>query len=139
MTRELLAAIRSGTHGPVFVKPRASEKLVTGHVLADVRDLTHAQGHGGGTGLWGNEVVTWCDEERAFVQGGVVVDARSCVDGGARDDLAVARDAIATWRTEGTMPRACAMDFGLLADGQTALVEANDAFGVGAYGLDPGT
>jgi hypothetical protein len=33
-------------------------------------------------------------------------------------------------------PIACALDFGVSADGRTLLIEANDAFALGAYGLD---
>src|SRR5262249_43756186 len=35
-----------------------------------------------------------------------------------------------------TAPVACALDFGVASDGRTLLIEVNDAFALGAYGLD---
>ena len=34
-------------------------------------------------------------------------------------------------------PAAYGLDFGVTADGRTLLVEANDGFALGCYGLDP--
>ena len=73
---------------------------------------------------------------RVFVLDGAIVGVCTYSDCDEPVDLAVVREAIGAWRAAGDMPRACAMDFGVLDDGQTALVEVNDAFGVGAYGLD---
>jgi hypothetical protein len=48
-------------------------------------------------------------------------------------DSATVRQAVVDY---GTAPVAYALDFGVSAEGRTLLIEANDAFGLGAYGLD---
>lgn len=42
--------------------------------------------------------------------------------------------AVAAWPGK---PRGCALDFGVDDRGRTLLVEANDGFALGAYGLPP--
>ena len=36
-----------------------------------------------------------------------------------------------------TKPAACALDFGVTKDGRTLLIEMNDGYSLGTYGLDP--
>lgn len=35
------------------------------------------------------------------------------------------------------MPAGCALDFGITDDGQTLLIEFNDGFSLGNYGVEP--
>lgn len=48
----------------------------------------------------------------------------------------VVKEALALFETSGEASAAYALDFGILADGKTALVEWNDGFSLGSYGLD---
>jgi hypothetical protein len=41
--------------------------------------------------------------------------------------------ALAAYRASGEAPAAYGIDFGVLSDGQTALIEANDGYSLGAY------
>lgn len=134
--RELSRAMRDGSIAATFVKPREQQKRFTGFVAIDRGALGHVEALGQATPVWCSEVVTWRSEQRVFVLDGAIVGVCTYSDCDEPVDLAVVREAIGAWRAAGDMPRACAMDFGVLDDGQTALVEVNDAFGVGAYGLD---
>lgn len=49
-------------------------------------------------------------------------------------DTGTVRAAVAAYAEA---PVAYSLDFGVTADGRTLLVEANDAFALGAYGLEP--
>ena len=73
-----------------------------------------------------------------FVIDGTILDRR-CYAGDPAvvpDDSIVAR-AIATWTATGRAARGYAIDFGVLDEGATVLVELNDGYSIGAYGLDP--
>lgn len=48
----------------------------------------------------------------------------------------VAESAVAVYLRSGTAPSAYGNDFGVLANGETALVEANDGYALGAYDID---
>ena len=74
-------------------------------------------------------------EWRAFVRYGRVVDVR-----GYRGDWRYHYDSEVVERAVGAFssaPAGYAMDFGLTSDGRTLIVEINDGFGLGCYGLDP--
>lgn len=48
-------------------------------------------------------------------------------------DLATLETALAAYRESGEAPSAYGIDFGVLKTGQTALIEANDGYALGAY------
>lgn len=50
-------------------------------------------------------------------------------------DLDVVNQAVAQFRASGEAPSAYGIDFGVLAAGETALVEANDGYALGAYAI----
>jgi hypothetical protein len=128
--------MREGSVDAMFIKPREQQKRFTGFVAFDGGDLGRVEALGRATPVWYSDVVTWRSEQRVFVRNGEIVGVRTYSDHDEPVDLGVVREAIATWRATGNMPCACAMDFGVLSDGHTALVEVNDAFSVGAYGLN---
>ncbi|MCP2296618.1 protein of unknown function (DUF4343) [Nocardia amikacinitolerans] len=47
----------------------------------------------------------------------------------------VVESAVAAYHRSGAAPSAYGIDFGVLANGETALVEANDGYALGAYDL----
>ena len=51
-------------------------------------------------------------------------------------DGAVVTDAVRILQQSGQALSAYGIDFGVLRDGKTALVELNDGFSLGSYGLD---
>ena len=48
-------------------------------------------------------------------------------------DLGTVQRALAAYRESGDAPSAYGIDFGVLKTGETALVEANDGYALGAY------
>jgi hypothetical protein len=54
-------------------------------------------------------------------------------DQGVRLDLVALDSALAAYRGSGEAPSAYGIDFGVLTSGETALVEANDGYALGAY------
>lgn len=118
----------------LFVKPASRAKRFTGRVFNDVSDF-HVVGD---TSLrepvWCSTVVAWRSEYRVYVVGDEVVgidhyggDASVPLDG------QTVADAVAEFRNSGEAPAAYGIDLGVLSSGETALVEANDGFALGAY------
>lgn len=116
---------------PVFIRPAKRWKLFTGFVAygpnpAEVYGVSRREP------VWCSDVVTWRSEWRCYVVRGSVRFVGLAARGGSRHypvDPAVISEAVATYNG----PSAYAMDFGVLSTGETALIEANDGFSVGAY------
>lgn len=141
VTRKPLREVR--LEAPIFLKPVAV-KLFTGFVLRPGLTIEHYDAHDreqmqvvcglpGAAEVYTSEVVEFLSEWRFYVlRGSIVGQARYDADG--EDDapvpnLSVVRDAIQ--RFPG--PAAYALDFGVLATGETALVEVNDGWALGLY------
>lgn len=85
---------------------------------------------------WFSEPVKFVSEHRYYVCNGAIwgharYDTEEAEDAPAPDYLTVEK-AAAAWQQEGA-PASYALDFGVLSDGKTALVEANDAWAIGLY------
>lgn len=117
---------------PVFVKP-VDEKRFTGVVVRSVGDL-----RGIGRGAADQEVL--CSEPidlvaewRCFVRYGSVLDVRPYSgDWHYRYDAAVIDGIV---RDYASAPAGYAADVGVTRDGRTLLVEVNDGYALGCYGL----
>jgi len=119
---------------PVFVKPLALAKEFAGLVLKKQSDLSRVQHLEDDLPLQGSEVVEFVSEWRYFVLRGVVVEV-SHYKGNCfiHPDAATVRQAVAEYTGP---PAAYGLDFGVTTDGKTLLIEANDGFAFGCYGLD---
>lgn len=120
---------------PIFVKPADGWKRFTGVVLehpSSARDLGISRYRP----LFWSEKVYWLSEWRTYCVRGNVLDLQRAPntppDGPAPDKEVVAEAAAAYYKAGG--PSGVILDFGVLASGETALVEANDGFSFGAYG-----
>lgn len=130
-------ALREGMSRSIFAKPANRCKRFTGCVFDAESDLYRVAGVSRREELLCADVVTWLSEYRIYV---VHSEIRS-VDWYAGDrsvaiDLTVLRAAIATLDAAGESFTGYAIDFGVLATGETALVEMNDGFALGAYSID---
>lgn len=85
--------------------------------------------------LWISEVVEFIAEWRCFVLDGRVLDVRpyTC-DYHAQFDPSVIDKAISCWKDA---PIAYGLDIGVTSDGRTLVVEVNDGYELGNYGLSP--
>ncbi|HEL1618626.1 TPA: ATP-grasp domain-containing protein [Streptococcus suis] len=117
-----------------FIKPKAGSKVFTGRVVNGTRDLV-------GIGLpfdypiWISDIVEFVAEWRCFILNGEVLDVRPYTgDYHAQYDASVIDKAVAAW---GRAPRAYGLDIGVTKDGRTLVVEVNDGYALGNYGLSP--
>ena len=119
---------------PVFAKPAGRAKLFTGRVFAGQSDLYRLSTTSWREPVWCSEVVSWRSEYRVYVVGQDII----AVDHYGGDatvvlDRSVVAEAVITYRRSGEAPAAYGIDFGVLATGETALVECNDGYALDAY------
>jgi hypothetical protein len=132
---EVIQEVVKGKH--LFAKPSRRTKRFTGMVIKDGFDyrLSRIPGR---EPVWCGEVCDWQSEWRYYVvchqiqgKGFYSGDASVAVD------EQVVRDAVALLASHPGTPVSYAIDFGVLSCGQTALVEMNEGFSIGAYdGVD---
>lgn len=127
------AAVESGNEA-VFVKPRGVAKSFTGRVVTSPEDLLGIRVSSPNTLVWCSEPVAFRAEHRAFIVHSQVAAVRQ-YDGEPHDlDLAAAELVMGAIRH--LLPAGCAVDLGTLDSGPVVLVEANDGFCLGRYGLE---
>lgn len=119
--------------GSHFVKPVALKRF-TGFVTCDSMD-PRFNGASDKMPVWVGEVVEFVSEWRCYVANGCLLDIRFADHGGDRNikpERGIILDAVRDL-TECAAPAGYVVDFGVLSTGQTALVELNDGFSIGAY------
>jgi hypothetical protein len=133
-----LGEVRSRVAGaaePVFVKPLAETKAFAGFVVASAADLERVKHFDASLPVQAAEPVTFVSEWRYFVLRGTVVGtAHYKGDCFTHPDAGTVRRAVAGYSTA---PAGYGLDFGVTAAGRSLLVEANDGYALGPYGLDP--
>jgi hypothetical protein len=126
------AAVEQSGH-PIFVKPSEVQKRFTGVVLGsgDAWPLVSVPGR---TAVWCSEVVSFKSEYRAFVCNRNVLDVRHYWgDPTVTPQEATIGAIIVAFGPDA--PDAYAIDVGVLPSDDTALIEVNDGFALGSYGL----
>jgi len=123
---------------PVFVKSR-DWKTLTGSVLSpDTLASLNTVQYAANMPVWISEVVEWDAEFRVYALDGEILAI--CQYGEAPDDDRLHTGLVASGMrrlTRMSKRRALVTDWGVLADGRTAVVENNDAWAIGAYpGID---
>jgi hypothetical protein len=125
---------RSVPVAPVFIKLLVETKSIAGCVVASKAELVRLQHLADDLGLQAAEPAAFVSEWRYFVHRGAVAGLAHY-----RGDWSVVPDSTSVSRAVAAYspaPAAYSLDLGVTADGRTLLVEANDAFALGAYGLD---
>lgn len=124
--------VRENVFG-IFVKP-AITKLFTGKVIRQFSDYSNL-GYQDDLDVWCSEPVELLTEWRCFVRYRELIDVRYYKgDWDNRLDLQVVRDAIKAY---GSQPASFCMDFGVDSKGTYYLVEVNDGYSLGSYGMGP--
>lgn len=120
---------------PFFIKPSVRAKRFTGFVMSDFMDY-RLGGVPKSEKVWCSEVVSWVSEWRLYVAGGRVLHSGH-YDGNPEVKPApdAVQEALKLMSSQDGCPAAYALDLGVLDNGQTALIEVNDAYGIGAYGI----
>lgn len=117
---------------PVFVKP-IREKRFTGVVLRSEKDFPKMSYCDPQEPVLCSEVIDFETEWRVFVRYGKILDVRPYYGTWKNHfDTRVIENAVNAYFTA---PAGYAIDFGYTAEGKTLLVEVNDGFSVGSYGL----
>lgn len=120
---------------PVFVKPRHARKQFTGVLVRRLGDLIGCGRDGEDPPVWCAEPVAFAAEWRCFVRYGQVLAVQPYRGAWqAQFSAAVVESMVGAY---GGAPRAYAFDIGVTTHGHTLLVEVNEGYAVGSYGLQP--
>lgn len=121
----------------VFIKPKNRTKLFTGFVLKSNQDLFKLESIPKNTDLYCSTVVEWLSEYRVFINNSKIVGIKNYEgDTNLTLDMKEVESAISAFEQSEDRTSAYSLDFGILIDGSTALIEWNDGFALGSYGLD---
>lgn len=117
---------------PVFVKSKQN-KRITGVVVNSPKDLIGCGSCYENPECFCSEVVDFVAEWRVFVRYKKIIDVRpyKC-DWRVHYDPDVIESAVKAYVSA---PNGYAIDFGLTADRRTLLIEVNDGYALGSYGL----
>jgi hypothetical protein len=120
--------------GSVFAKPADRGKNFTGRVFESPDDFRLIGGASRRQKVWCSQPVEWAAEFRVYVVATEIAGI-DCYAGEASAtlDREVIEGALMTYRESGEAPAAYGIDFGVLSSGETALVEVNDGYSLGAY------
>lgn len=117
---------------PVFVKP-IEDKQFTGVVVRSPKDLIGCGIQGVNQDVYCSEIVKFEAEWRCFVRYGHILSVRPYKgDWRKHYDYKVIENAVKDFTSA---PVGYAIDFGLTDDGRTLLIEVNDGYALGCYGL----
>lgn len=120
--------------GPLFIKPPAGQsKIFNGHVIAKFRDLMETSHLPDEQTIWWSQAVEFAGEFRGFVNRGELVGFRHYKgDFRVAVDFDVVEAALNNWKIK---PIGCSMDWGVTKQGHTLLIEVNEGYSLGCYGL----
>jgi hypothetical protein len=118
----------------IFIKPVEGGKLFTGTVVRDFKDFRACVGAQENTEVWCSDVVNFVSEYRCFIRYGEILDAKNyngdCFISPNKEILtSIIRD-------YKDAPNAYTIDLGVTDKGETLLIEVNEGYSVGAYGLN---
>lgn len=117
---------------PIHVKPRYHQKLFKGQVVRSKADLLPISGVSDDDAVIIQESMQILSEWRATVLRGKVVNVSNYKGDPLRfPDPKVMAQGVADFVAQ---PIGYALDWGVVADGRTLLIEANDGFALGNYG-----
>lgn len=117
---------------PVFVKSTRL-KDIPGRVVTELRDLRGCGDASDNAEIFCSEVVPFETEWRAFVRYGEILDVRPYKGDWRKNfDSELIESCISDYCSA---PAGYAADFGVTKDGRTLLVEVNDGYSLGCYGL----
>jgi ATP-grasp domain, R2K clade family 3 len=120
-------------HWNIFIKPKKETKKFVGKVIKEYKDFIGLVDKDNPTEIWCSEIVNFKTEWRCFIRYGEILDIRQYK--GAWDsklDLGVIKNAVEDFKSS---PASYALDFGIDENNIMKLVEVNDGYSLGAYGI----
>lgn len=122
---------------PYFVKPSEDVKLFTGDTVTKPQHLDYIKQYGNcknDTKVFKSEIVDFITEYRVFVSKGEIRGIKHYRgDFEKFIDVDVVHQMVEKYKT---CPSAFTLDVGLTTEGKTLLIEVNDMWSIGSYGLD---
>lgn len=119
---------------PVFVKPKEGKQF-NGFVYQSERDLIGRITPKQNAVIYCSEVLTIEEEWRCFVRYGEILDIRRYKGKlGLCYDMEMVQQMVAQYKQA---PAGYALDIGVTKQKDTIIVEVNDGYSLGSYGLDP--
>lgn len=116
----------------VFIKP-VEDKKFTGIVVRSTKDLVGCGTYGEDPEIWCSDVVKFVAEWRCFVRYGDILDVRRYRgDWRVQFDTRMVQEIVNRFRSA---PKGYAVDIGLTDQGETLLIEVNDGYALGHYGM----
>ena len=119
---------------PVFIKPKR-DKVFTGFVLRDANDIPNLHKAVENEPVFCSDLIHFQAEWRVFVRYGNVIAVKPYKgDWKVQYDPVMIEKMISCFTSA---PAGYSMDIGVTEKGETVLVEINDGFALGTYGIDP--
>jgi len=133
-----MGEFKKDTQMPVFVKPaRRSKEFVAGVITKQQNKEFFFREHPDDTPVLVSEVVDFISEYRGYVIDGELKGIKHYLgDFRVFPDMNIVDNAIKDYTTQ---PAGYSIDFGITSDGRTLLVECNDGWSLGNYGLNDTT
>jgi len=120
---------------PMYIKPLRINKDFDAFCVTKEWDLNYLKSLDDSYEILGSEVVTFVSEYRCFVNRGKLVGAKHYTgDFRVSPYWSTVERAITDFKNP---PVSYTLDFGITDLGSTQLIEINDGFGLGSYGLNP--
>lgn len=118
---------------PLFIKP-VKCKLFTGKVFETLEEFTHNVKIDTYETVYISVPVKWTSEWRYYIHhGNIIASSNYSGDESLKPDIDIVIEAVNQLEKNGFPTSNYAIDFGVLVCGNTALVEVNDAWALGAY------
>lgn len=118
---------------PIFIKSK-EQKRITGKVIRNASDLVGLGYQEENPEIYISEVMNFVSEYRVFVRYGEVLDCKHYWgDPMVFPDAAIIKAAISKYQSA---PDAYGIDFAVTKEGKIVLIEVNDAWALGCYGLE---
>ena len=118
----------------LFIKPQKISKLFTGHVVSSFKDLIKTSGFPMETEILISDPVDFVSEYRGYVLNKKLIGLRHYKgDCTIFPSSFLIQEAIKQYTSD---PIAYSIDFGITNQNKSLLVEINDAFALGNYGLN---
>eukprot|EP00579_Thalassiosira_antarctica_P025643 CAMPEP_0202006530 /NCGR_PEP_ID=MMETSP0905-20130828/11248_1 /ASSEMBLY_ACC=CAM_ASM_000554 /TAXON_ID=420261 /ORGANISM="Thalassiosira antarctica, Strain CCMP982" /LENGTH=182 /DNA_ID=CAMNT_0048564289 /DNA_START=357 /DNA_END=906 /DNA_ORIENTATION=+ len=127
---------------PLFVKPSTDTKNFTcRQIVRPTVDTSAVDKASRKTKIYYSEVVCWHLEYRVFVNHSTIVGIVTIVvrDAAVKIDMETVSNFVHDFANTDDELAAYAVDFGVLDNGETAMVEWNDGYSLGAYDMDATT
>jgi hypothetical protein len=126
---------QSGPPNPIFVKPLRRQKSFPAVAVYDAADMPPTEQVPDSAEVLVAEYVVFVSEWRCFVRHGEIIDlCRYQGEVFRYPDPQVVRAAVSDFTP--IAPAGYGIDFGVLTDGRTVLVEVNEGYSLNPYGLE---